>query len=84
MFSHPFYYLLIPRISSLLLPFFLMTLGLLLLFKTEWMLDFTKWFERRMGARWIPTDKTARFYRMGGAIFLALGSSCLGYIWGIK
>lgn len=84
MFSHPSYYPSTLAISPLLPPLFLMTLGLLLLFKTEWMLDFTKWFERRIGARWIPTDKTARLYRMGGAIFLALGSSCLGYIWGVR
>lgn len=72
-----------PKISLILIfspPFFLLLLGLLLFLKTEWMLEFTRWFEKRVGAVWIPTTKTYFLYKWTGVIFLAIGSGWLGYV----
>lgn len=76
-------YIKAPTISLILnfsLPFFLLLLGALLFLRTEWMLEFTSWFEKRVGAVWIPTTKTYFLYKWSGVVLLALGSGWLGYV----
>jgi NTP pyrophosphatase (non-canonical NTP hydrolase) len=58
-------------------PTFLIILGLLLFYKTEFMLEFTRFLERGVGAEWIPSEFTYQLYKIAGIIFIALGSWCL-------
>lgn len=71
-------------IASYLIPIFLLITGFFLLFATKLMLEFTKWFEKGVGAEWIPSKRTESLYKIMGIIFLSLGSFCLGYLFGFK
>ena len=57
----------------------LIVFGVVLLTKTEWMLDVAQTIERWMGAMWIPTEHTAQIFRILGILCLASGSYLLGY-----
>lgn len=58
-----------------------LTIGIFMFFFTEKMLDLTALMEKRIGAYWIPTEKTYFLYQIVGIFFLSFGAGLIGYLW---
>lgn len=62
-------------------PAVLAVLGLLMIFRTHWMLETTRLFEKALGAEWVPSEFTFVFYRTIGIVLVGLSSGWFGYVW---
>lgn len=69
---------------ALVFPIFFIFLGAIFLFKPHWMLESTCYFEKKIGADWIPSEKTYTIYKNIGVILIAFGCVLFGYIWAAR